>query len=343
MNLQQILTKHPNSNKIDCFDLVKGDIPDPSLLTEEQVIVQTKYISIDATNKVWISGVKTYMEPIKIGEVMKGLAVGEVVYSKSQTLKLGDLVLGLLTWQLYGVFHSSQLKKVPKEYPHHQHFVGLLGISGLTAYIGLKEVGEVKEGDTLVVSAAAGAVGELVVQFGKLMGAKVVGLAGSEEKCKYVEQLGAEYCINYKKEDIFEALKKHCSKGVDVYFDNVGGEILETVINFMNIKGRIALCGAISEYGDVTSKNKYGIKNLSSLIGKRIKMQGFIVLDYAAKFDEIGKIILGYLQTGKITFKEDITDGLENAPKALEKLLNGENNGKTIIRIVGEKANLYDK
>ena len=343
MNLKQILTKHPESNKIDCFDLVKIDLPDPSVLTDEQLIVHIKYISIDATNKVWISGIKSYMDPIKIGEVMKGLAVGEVVYSKSQTIKTGDMVMGLLTWQIYSVFHSSQVKKVPKEYPNPQHFVGVLGISGITAFIGLKEVGELKEGDTLVVSAAAGAVGELVVQFGKLMGARVIGLAGSEDKCKYVVGLGAEYCINYKKEDIFEAFKTHCGKGVDVYFDNVGGEILETVINFMNVKGRIALCGAISEYDNIASKNKFGIKNISSLIGKRVKMQGFIMTDFAAKFEEYGKIIFGYLQTGKITFKEDITDGLENAPKALEKLLNGQNNGKTMIRIVGEKASLYDK
>ena len=343
MNLQQILTKHPNSNKIDCFELVKAELPDPALLTDEQVIVQTKFISIDATNKVWISGIKSYMEPIKIGEVMKGLAVGEVVFSKSQSLKVGDLVLGLLTWQHYGVFHSTQVKKVPKEYPHHQHFVGLLGISGFTAFIGLREIGELKEGDTLVVSTAAGAVGELVVQFGKLMGATVVGLAGSEEKCKRVQQLGAEYCINYKKEDVLESLKTHCPKGVDVYFDNVGGEILESVISLMNVRGRIALCGAISEYADVTSKNKYGVKNLSTLIGKRIKMQGFIMSDHAAKFEEIGKIIMGYLQTGKVTFQEDITDGLENAPRVLEKLLNGENNGKSIIRIAGEKVNPYQK
>lgn len=344
MNLQQVLKKYPEGNDMSCFELVKGPLPDPLALQEEQVIVQTKYISVDGYNRNLITGSagNSYFVPVKIGDVMCGLAVGEIVASKSKSLKVGDWVMGSLKWELFGVFSSNQVKQIPKEYPHPQHFVGLLGISGLTAYLGLKEVGQIKPGETLVVSAAAGAVGELVVQFGKLLGAKVVGIAGSSEKCKYVTDLGADYCVNYKEENVLKSLKEHCPKGIDVYFDNVGGETLEAVIELTNRKGRIALCGAISQYGIGDMKEKYGVKNLFTLIGRSIKMEGFLMSDFRDKWEATVQEILVLLKDGKIRFKEEISEGLEVAPIVLEKLLTGKNQGKSLIRIGGDKPSYYN-
>lgn len=344
MNLQQILKKYPEGNDMSCFELVKCPLPDPHNLQDEQVIVQTKYISCDGYNRNLINGSvgSSYFVPVKIGDVMCGLAVGEIVASKSNSLKVGDWVMGSLRWELFGVFSSKQVKQIPKEYPQPQHFVGLLGISGLTAYLGLKEVGQIKSGETLVVSTAAGAVGELVVQFGKLLGATVVGIAGSPEKCKYVTDIGADYCINYKQEDVLKSLKEHCPKGIDVYFDNVGGETLEAVIEVTNRKGRIVLCGAISQYGIENIKDKYGVKNLITLIGRSIKMEGFLMTDFKDKWEETVKEILSLLREGKIRFKEEINEGLEVAPLVLEKLLTGKNQGKSLIRINGEKPIYYN-
>lgn len=327
-----------DNNVVPCFDFVHTPLPDPSSLQENQLIVQTKFISVDAYNKILITPGTKFYRTVSVGDTMKGLVVGEVVASKSTKFSPGDMVTGELYWSSYIVCLENQVRKIPKEYPHPHHFVTVLGISGLTALFGLKEVLLPKEGETLVVSAAAGAVGELVVQIGKIFGLKVVGIAGSDEKCKYVQDIGAYHCINYKKSNVLESLKEHCPNGVDMYFDNVGGEILESVLEVINKNGRIACCGMISQYGNA---NQYGVKNLFILVAKTVKMQGFLLFDYYPKFEEAIKEIMGYLQKGMIKMSEDFNEGLETAPKVLEKLLKGENKGKSLIRIKEGKAKIY--
>lgn len=327
-----------DNNVSPCFDYVQTPLPDPNSLQANQVIIQTKFISVDAYNKILITPGTKFYRTVAVGETMKGLVVGEVVASKSEKFSAGDMVTGELYWSSYIVCLDNQIRKIPKEYPHHHHFVTVLGISGLTALFGLKDILLPKEGETLVVSAAAGGVGELVVQFAKIYGVKVIGIAGSDEKCKYVQDIGAYHCINYKKANVLESLKEHCPNGVDMYFDNVGGEILESVLEVINKNGRIACCGMISQYGNA---NHYGIKNLFILVAKTVKMQGFLLYDFAQKFEEGIKEIIGYLQKGMIKLSEDFNEGLETAPKVLEKLLKGENKGKSLIRIKEEKAKIY--
>lgn len=213
-----------------------------------EVIVRNLYLSVDAAQRVWITGVKTYIDPVKPGDLMKGAGVGEVIYSRDDKFKIGDKVLGLTYWQRYSVLKAKDLKALPPKYPRYENFLGVLGISGLTAYFGLKKIGKLKAEETVVVSAAAGAVGEIAVQLAKHAGCRVVGIAGSDEKCAFVRSLGADAAINYKKENLREKLREHCPKGVNVYFDNVGGEMLDELLMHIRDFSRVIACGAISSY-----------------------------------------------------------------------------------------------
>jgi len=213
----------------------------------DQVLVRTVYLSLDPTNRVWMNEADSYLPALAIGDVMRGGAIGVVEESRHAAFAAGDLVQGLLGWQQYSVSHGAALTKLPKGLPVPvTAFFGLLGHIGLTAYFGLLDIGQPKPGETLVVSTAAGAIGSLVGQIGKIKGCRVVGLTGSDEKCRWIGELGFDAAINYKTENVFESLKRHCPEGIDVYFDNVGGAILETVLNLINLRARISVCGMIS-------------------------------------------------------------------------------------------------
>lgn len=343
MNIKVALTKRPDATfpkNLDIFQLFYTAPPDDQKLRQDEVIVQNRFVSIDASMRVWISGQKSYMEPVQIGDVMNAYSVGVVLVSKSPKFVPGDWVAGLLGWQSYAAMEASKLQKLPK-YPNPQHFLGVLGISGLTAYLGLKEIGQIKPGETLVVSAAAGAVGELVVGLGKIWGARVIGIAGTVEKCRYVKEvLGADDCLDYKKDDIAKGLKRLCPNGIDVYFDNVGGEILDIALSLIRDYARIVCCGAISGYNNVTGDG-YRLRNYPRLIIKRAKMQGFIYFDYKDKIQGAMKELMELVNSGRLKFKEDFLDGLDSAPLALQRLLTGGNIGKVIVRVKHDPENIY--
>lgn len=312
------------------FELREADRPAPG---PGQVLVRTRLLSLDAANRAWMQGA-TYKAPVLAGEVMHGGALAEVVESNDEALKPGDVVEAMTGWQEYAVLSPRELIKIDAREPLSHH-MSVYGISGLTAYFGLLRCGRPKAGDTLVVSAAAGAAGNFVGQIGKIHGCRVVGIAGSDEKCRWItEELGMDAAINYKTEDVFTALKAKCADGIDVYFDNVGGAILEAVLFQMNPYGRIACCGAVSQYD--TGSPKPGPRGVPGLIVvKRLTLQGFIVSDFFKERAEATAELARWVQEGRIKVKEDIIDGLEHAPAALIGLLHGENIGKRMVRVSG--------
>ena len=247
----------------------------------------------------------------------------------------GDLAQGLLGWQQYAVLPGPALTKLPKGLPvPTTAFFGLLGHIGLTAYFGLLDICRPKPGETLVVSTAAGAVGSLVGQIGKIKGLRVVGLTGSDEKCRWIKELGYDAAVNYKTENVREALMRHCPEGIDIYFDNVGGKILETVLDLINLGARISVCGMISMYNAGTPAP--GPSNLVNLIMKRARMEGFLVTDYLPRAEDAIKEMIGWAMQGKLKYRVDVVQGLENAPRALKKLFDGSNAGKLIVQVGAE-------
>jgi len=302
-------------------------------LGDGQVLVRNVYLSLDPTNRVWATQ-DSYMPMVPLGDVMRGGAIGVIEESVDSAFAPGDVVQGLFGWQLYAVTNGAGLTKLPKGVPLTA-FMGLLGHIGLTAYFGLIDIGKPKEGETLVVSAAAGAVGSLVGQIGKIKGCYVVGIAGSDEKCRWIrEELGFDRAINYRKENVLEALKRECPKGIDIYFDNVGGEILDSALALINLRARIPLCGMISQY--TASGPVAGPTNLARLIIRRARMEGFLVTDYLPRAGEAVPQLLQWMQTGRLKFKVDVAEGLEQAPQAINKLFEGTNMGKLVVKISEE-------
>ncbi|EAR88163.1 zinc-binding dehydrogenase family oxidoreductase (macronuclear) [Tetrahymena thermophila SB210] len=330
-NVKIVLESRPGKEypEKDCFQITYGKPPTESEVKVDQILVRVKFISIDASMRVWISGAKTYMDPVNPGDVMPASCIGEVVFSRSPDLNKGDLVLGLMKWQKYLILDRKGLMKVPKEYPNPEHFLGVLGTNGLTAYFGMFDIGKPQKGETVVVSAAAGAVGQIAVQLAKSVGARVIGMAGSKDKCEFVKSLGADECINYKEDDIFKKLKEYCPKGIDVYFDNVGGEILDLCLLLVRDHCRIVMCGAISGYN---STKPYAIKNYQRLIIKKGLMQGFIVMDYAKRYKEAIAYLGNLISKNQLKHTEDVLYGLDSAPRGLRRLIGGDNTGKVIIK-----------
>jgi NADPH-dependent curcumin reductase CurA len=317
----------------DNFDFKEAELPE---LVNGEVLVRVVFLSLDPTNRIWMSDADQYMPPVQIGEVMRGLGIGKVEQSKNPNFKEGDYVSGLLGWQDYYVATEADAKALAK-LPNIpgvplQVFGGAAGMTGLTAYFGLFEIGNPKAGETMVVSAAAGAVGSIVGQIGKLSGLKVVGIAGGEEKCKWLtDELGFDAAIDYKKSDWKAKLEAATPNGIDINFENVGGEIMEAVYGRMNLFSRMVLCGLISGYNDKDdSKSRVSLVNA---LMKRIKIQGFIVMDFAEKNVEATTKLATWIAEGKIKHKETIVDGLENAPTALNKLFDGGNVGKLLIKV----------
>lgn len=320
----------------DNFELVEESV---SLLGDNQVLVRNVLLSLDPTNRIWMSDVDQYMPPVQIGEVMRGLGIGRVEESNNPNFKKGDYVSGLIGWQDYLVANEQSLQTLAKlptvSGVPVEAFAGPAGMTGLTAYYGLLKIGKPKEGETLVVSAAAGAVGSIVGQIGKIQGLRVVGIAGGEEKCNWlVKELGFDAAIDYKKPNWKDELVKATPNGVDINFENVGGEIMQAVYERMNLFGRFVLCGLISGYND-HSDEKSRLSLVNALM-KRVTIQGFIVMDYAAENADAEMQLAKWIAEGKIKYRETIVEGLENAPEALNKLFDGGNVGKLLVRI--EKA-----
>ncbi|PRC94918.1 NADP-dependent oxidoreductase [Solimicrobium silvestre] len=330
-NHQFKLTSRPvGAVKRSDFSYTQEPVRDPA---DGEVVIKNLYISLDPAMRGWMNESKnSYIPPVAIGEVMRALAVGRVVASKNPQFTVGDHVGGMLGMQEYAYSNGQGLNKVDPRMAPLPVFLGTLGMPGLTAYFGLLDVGKPKEGETVVVSGAAGAVGAVVGQIAKIKGCRVIGIAGGAEKCRYlVEELGFDAAIDYKKEDVKAALHQHCPQGIDVYFDNVGGEILDAVLTRLARNARIVICGAISQYNNTTAVQ--GPANYLSLIVARASMQGIMVADYYPRAMEALSAMGGWLASGKLKSREDIVDGLETFPDTFLKLFSGENNGKLVLKV----------
>jgi hypothetical protein len=297
-----------------------------------EVLVKILYVEMDPAMRGWMNDTRSYMPPVGIGEVMRALAAGEVIASNHAELAVGDHVTGLLGAQEYAVAHGDALVKVDTELAPLPVYLGTLGMPGMTAYFGLLDIGKPQAGETVVVSGAAGAVGGAVGQIAKLKGARAVGIAGGSEKCRYVvEELGFDAAIDYKSQDVDGALGEHCPQGIDVYFDNVGGEILDAALAHLARHARVVVCGAISQY-NATGAIK-APSNYLSLLVNHASMTGFVVSDYGARYAEGASEMAGWLAAGKLVSREDIAEGLESFPDTLLRLFRGENTGKLVLEV----------
>jgi NADPH-dependent curcumin reductase CurA len=301
-------------------------------LGEGEVLVRQELLSLDPTNRVWMNDADSYLPRLPLGAVMRGIGIGKVEQSRSAKYSPGDTVQGLLGWQKRYQGPAEGMTKLPPiPLPLEAHF-GLLGHIGLTAYFGLVDIGKAKEGETLVVSAAAGAVGSLVGQIGKILGMRVVGVAGGAAKCAWLrDDLGFDAAIDYKSADVNRELARLCPQGVDVYFDNVGGRVLEAVLNHINLRARIVACGMISQYN--AQRPEPGPSNLALLIAQRARIEGFIVLDYLNRAMEGALKLIGWHMSGRLQYRVDMVEGLEKAPEALNRLFSGANKGKLVARV----------
>ena len=309
------------------FKLIESPAPSPK---EGEVLVKNLWLSLDPYMRGRLSQQKSYVKGVELGEVMTGETVGEVVESRHPRFKPGDTVTAPAGWQLYGCVKGEMLTRVDASRAPLSYYLGCLGMPGRTAYFGLKEIGAPKPGETVVVSAASGAVGMVVGQLAKAWGCRVVGIAGGKEKCDYVRSLGFDASVDYKSGDLYVSLKEACPKGVDVYFENVGGPILDTLLRLMNLRSRIIVCGLISDYNSTES---YGVKMFRSILVNRIKVQGMIVFDWQERYPEANQALLELVAAGKLKYRESILEGLERAPKGLIGLLKGENFGKQLVKL----------
>ena len=329
INRQILLVEKP-TGKLgpEHFKLTNAAIPEPK---EGEALLRVRYISLDAANRAWMHGA-TYRSAVEANTVMAGGGIAEVVTSKAPGFAAGDLVWADTGWQEYVALPAKHLNKMPKVEPM-THLLSVFGVAGLTAYFGLLEIGKPKQGETVVVSAAAGSVGSIVGQIARIKGCRVVGIAGGKDKCHWLtSELGFDAAVDYKDGPVFKALKAAAPDGIDIYFDNVGGDILEACLAQMNNRGRIACCGAISQYDGVPSAaGPRGVPGL--IVVKRLTMQGFIVMDYMERRNEALRDLQSWVASGTLKVQEDIIDGLENTPKALIGLLAGENRGKRMVKV----------
>ncbi|MGQ3029044.1 MAG: NADP-dependent oxidoreductase, partial [Ferrovibrionaceae bacterium] len=295
---------------------------------EGEVLVRVLYLSLDPAMRGWMNDVRSYIKPVGLGEVMRAGGVGEVVASKAEGFKPGDHVSGTLNAQQYALARAKDLVRLDLGLAPLTNYLSVLGMPGLTAYFGLLDVGQPKAGETVVVSGAAGAVGQVVGQIAKLKGCRVVGIAGGADKCRWVvDDLGFDAAIDYKAEPVGKALRQHCPKGIDVYFDNVGGDILDAALGALAFRGRIVICGAISQY-NATAEVKGPSKYLSLLVN-RARMEGMVIFDYVDRFPEAVREMAGWLAQGKLKAREHIVEGgIPAFPETLNMLFTGENFGK---------------
>jgi len=329
LNKQVLLASRPRGAVTeDNFRIVEVPVGKPG---PGEVLVKNEWLSLDPYMRGRMSDAKSYAKSTEIGEVMVGQTVGEVVESRDPNFKSGDKVLTPLGWQLYGIASAKELTRIDVRRAPVSYYLGILGMPGITAWFGLFEIGQPKPGNTVVVSAASGAVGSIVGQLAKIKGCRVVGIAGGKTKCDYVvKDLGFDACVDYKAGNLLADLREHCPKGVDVDFENVGGVILDTVMRVMNLFSRIVVCGLIAEY---SATEPYGYKNLRSVLVNRIRMQGMIFLDWKDRYGEALDGLSGYLAEGKLKYRESIVEGIDKAPKGLIALLKGDNFGKQLVKL----------
>jgi len=329
MNKRIVLASYPEAWVTEAnFRLETAPLTKPG---DGEVLVKNHWLSLDPYMRGRMSQQKSYVKGVEIGEVMTGETAGEVLESKHPAYKPGDKVTAPSGWQLYWSGKGELLTKVDASKVSLSYFLGCLGMPGRTAYFGMKEICAPKAGETVVVSAASGAVGSVVGQLARAWGCRAVGIAGGTAKCDYVTgELGFDACVDYKAGDLYGQLKAACPKGVDADFENVGGEILDTVLRLMNVRGRIALCGLISDYN---AKEPYGVKMFRSILVNRLKVQGMIVFDWLQRYPEANQALLELVLGGKLKTRESVVDGIENAPKGLIGLLKGENFGKQLVRL----------
>ena len=303
-------------------------------IQEGEILIENLYLSFDPTQRTWLNDMPGYLPPVQIGEVVRSGGMGRVLESNDPEYKVGDLAFGFVGWQSHCITKPSgndRFRVVPDVLPIPT-MLNVMGTTGITAYYGLVELGNPQPGETVLVSGAAGATGSVAVQIAKFKGCHVIGIAGGEEKCAWLKELGVDDVIDYKNSNVQEELPKLAKNGIDIYFDNVGGDILETVLFCININARILLCGGISSGYDA-NRLPAGPRNLFSLIIKRATMQGFLVLDYIPRSQEALEEIATWVMEGKLQHREDIQEGIENCPQTLNRLFTGENKGKQLLKI----------
>lgn len=333
-NRRVVLAARPKGEPTDSdFRLEEADAPAPA---EGQVLLRTLYLSLDPYMRGRMNATRSYAAPVEIGEVMEGGTVSEVVESKAPTFRVGDVVLAHTGWQEYAVATAAALRKLDPSIAPVSTALGVLGMPGMTAYTGLLNVGQPKEGETVVVSAAAGAVGSIAGQIARIKGCRAVGIAGGKQKCDFVrDELGFDACIDYRGDRFAEELKASCPNGVDVYFENVGGAVFETVLPLMNPFGRVPVCGLIAHYNSaLPPRGPNRVPALmSAILTKRLTFRGFIVRDFASQEAEFLKTMSTWIREGRIKYREDVVDGIENAVHAFQGLFQGRNFGKLLVRM----------
>ncbi|MBV9860224.1 MAG: NADP-dependent oxidoreductase [Alphaproteobacteria bacterium] len=328
-NRQVVLKRRPVGMPApEDFDIVDGPVPEPA---EGEVLLRGVYLSLDPYMRGRISGVRSYAAPVELGQVIEGRVVGRVVRSRDPRFREGDFAFGGYGWQLYSAVAAGILTKLdPTEAPISTA-LGILGMPGLTAYVGLSDIGQPKAGETVVVSAASGAVGAVAGQLAKRAGARVVGIAGGADKCRYVEEeLGFDAAIDHRTPDLGTALGAACPNGIDVYFENVGGAVQQAVFPLLNDFGRMVMCGMIAEYNDTAPRPG---PNLGAVVRKRLKIQGFIVGDQRGRIREYRAMAAPLVREGRLKYREDVVEGLDNAPAAFIGLLQGRNFGKLLVKL----------
>ncbi len=332
MNKQILFRKRPvGMPDAATWSLEKTPIP---TLKEGEVLIEHHYISLDPAMRGWMNDSRSYIPPIAINDVMRAGSIGKVIESKNHPkFKVGDCVTGWGGVQQYVATNGDNWYKVDENLAPMPMYIGTLGMPGMTAYFGILEVGKIKEGDIVLVSGAAGAVGSVVGQIAKIKGCTVVGIAGGKDKCDYiVNELGFDAAIDYKSENIYSALKEKCPKGIDVYFDNVGGEILDAALSKLRMHARIVICGAISQYNSETRIKGSG--NYINILVTRSTMQGMVVMDYAKDYGIAAKEMGGWIQQGKLKSREAIYDGIENFQETFYRLFSGDKKGKLILKVI---------
>ena len=319
--------------KPDDFATVDDTVPAPG---EGEMLLRTVYLSLDPYMRGRMNDVKSYVPPVQLGDTMEGGAVSVVEQSRHPKFSAGDIVFGYTGWQRFAISNGKGMRTVDPSIAPISTALGILGMPGLTGYVGLLDLGQPKEGETVVVSAATGAVGSLVGQIAKLKGCRVVGVAGAEAKCRYaVDTLGLDACVSHRDDDLAGALRETCPDGIDIYYENVGGKVFDAVIGLMNVHGRIPVCGGIAHYNDTgppPGPDRLA-RAMRIILTRRLTVRGFIIFDHHHRIPDFARDVSGWLRDGRIVYREDVVDGIDNAVEAFLGLLRGENFGKLVVKV----------